>query len=280
MATVTITRTTALFPRAVFVQWDIDPDRGDGGTFIVNVYRAGSPGGPWELIGASLRDAYHFLDKNFNLPPSPKSTDAHEGVNLFSLSRDIYYQVVVTPPSGVQFISAPTPVEPGLDARTRLFKRKILRDESIAFRRLNGIAIIVLKRRHWGTRCRACWDPVTNEGTREHCRTCYGTTFEGGYWAPVLIRGRRTPGAVETQIAAHGETEVKAVNFIVLDYPHLEYKDILVDLRRNDRFRIERVTPTELKTVAVHQTCACSELGRNSVEYDVPVDPDTTPSLY
>ena len=280
LASVVITRTTALFPSAVFIQWDIEPDRGDGGKFVVDVYRAGAPEGPWEQIAASLLNTFNFLDNKFNLPPPQHPSDKREGVNLFALSREVYYKVIVTPPSGTAFSSDPTPIEPGLDIRTRLFKRKILRDEKTAFRRLNGIPIIVLKRRHWGTRCPDCWDSVTNEGTIEHCATCYGTTFVGGYWAPILIRGRRTPGAIEAQIAGHGETEVKAVNFIVLDYPHLEYKDILVDLRRNDRFRVERVTPTELKTVIVHQTCTCSELGRNSVEYSVPVDPTTSPPLY
>ena len=280
MANVQITRTTALFPSAVFVQWDIEPD--ESGQHVVDVYRAGSPNGPWEPIASSLASAYHYLDKNFNLPPPPMSTDKREGLNLFSLSREVYYMVTVTPPSGIanQFSSDPTPVEPGLDKRTRLFKRKILRDEATAFRRLNGIPLIVLKRLQWGTRCRECWDPVTKEGTKEHCKQCFGTTFEGGYWAPVLIRGRRTPGAVDTNMTAHGDSDVKLVNFILLDYPHVEYNDILVDLRRNDRFIVQRVTPTELKTVYVHQTIAASEIARDAVEYEMRVDPNTTPPLY
>lgn len=280
MASVEITRTTALFPSAVYIQWDIEPD--ESGVHVVAVDRAGSPEGPWENIASSLPNTYQFVDRLFNLPPAVTSAEAHEGLNLFSISREVYYRVTVTPPSGSanNFSSAPTPIEPGLDRRTRLFKRKILRDESTAFRNLNGIPIIVLKRKNWGTRCKECWDPVTKDGTKEHCSNCYGTTFEGGYWQPVLIRGRRSPGAVDTQMTAHGDSEVKYVTFIVLDYPHLEYKDILVDLHRNQRYIIQRVTRTELKTVPVHQTIAASELARDAVEYEVPVDPRTTPPLY
>lgn len=280
MASAIITRTTALFPSAVFLQWDILPD--ESGAHLVDVYRAGAPNGPWENLASALPSTYHFLDKHFNLPAPEKRTDVREGLNLFSLSREVYYMVTVTPPSGSAnaFSSAATPIEPGLDKRTRLFKRKILRDEATAFRRLNGISIVALKRKRWGIRCRVCWDPVTKEGTMEHCSTCFGTTYEGGYWAPVLIRGRRTPGAVDTALDAHGNREVKYVNFTVLDFPHLEYQDVLVDVRRNERYIVQRVTPTELKTVTVHQSIACSEVAHDAVEYEVPVDPTALPPLY
>lgn len=280
LPSVNITRTTALFPSAVFIQWDVDCD--ESGSFAIEVHRAGAPEGPWECAGDGLRDAYNYVDKFFNLPPGERYNDIHSGLNLFSLSRQVYYKVVVTPPSGVenQFESPPVAIEPGLDRRTRLFKRKILRDEATAFRHLNGIQLVALKRKNWGVRCRDCWDPVTRDGTREHCRRCYGTTFEGGYWEPVAIRGRRTPGAVEAQMTPHGDSEVRYVNFLTLDYPHLEYKDLIIDVARNDRFIIQRAVSTELKTVTVHQTLTASLIARDAVEYKVPVDPATVPPLY
>jgi hypothetical protein len=280
LARVEISKTTALYPNAVFVQWNIYPD--EDGVHLVDVARSGAPDGPWEPVAQSLANAYQYLDSHFNLPPPPRSTDIREGLHFFSLTRDVYYRVTVTPPSGPtnEFTSSPTPIEPGLDRRTRLFKRKILRDEATAFRRLNGIPIIALKRRHWGTRCRDCYDPGLREGTMEHCRTCYGTTFEGGYWSSVLIRGRRSPAPVQTQISEKGKSELNLVTFITLDYPHLEPDDLLVDVQRNDRFLVQIVTPTLLKTVVVHQTLTASLVERGATEYEVPVDPNTAPPLY
>ena len=280
MASVEITRTTALYPTAVFIQWDITRD--EDGEHTVDIYRSGSPAGPWQVVASALVDAYHVLDDKFNLPPPPNQNDRHIGVNQLSLSRDIYYYVAVTPPSGAanRFQSAPMAVEPGLDRRTRLFKRKILRDESTAFRRLNGVPIAALKRRHWGKICRECYDEVNREATREHCPFCFGTSFETGYWAPVYIRGRKSPAPVQTQISAHGESEIKVVTFTLLDYPHLEKKDLLVDLRRNDRYEIQMVVPTELKGVTVHQAVTASLISRSSVEYKVLVDPANVPPLY
>lgn len=279
MGSTEVTRTTALFPSAVFVQWDIAPS--EAGDHYVDVFRSGSPEGPWEPLAEALRNAYHFLDADFNRPQAAAGGQ-RGGLTLLSLSREVYYKVRVTPPSGTSnaFSSPPVAIDPGLDTRTRLLKRKILRDEATAFRRLNGIPLVVLKRRHWGTHCSDCYDHVTREATLEHCRVCYGTAYRDGYWAPVLVRGRKTPGPVQTQMTAHGESDMKAVNFILLDYPHLEHKDVLVDLRRNDRYQIQMVAATELKGVTIHQTATASLLARSSVEYSIRVDPTTTPPLY
>lgn len=281
MASVVINRTTPLFPSAVFVQWVIFPD--EAGAHLVDVYRSGSPMGPWQPIAQSLLNTYQYLDDRFNVPPPPQpATDEQEAFNLLSLSREVYYLVTVTPPSGLAnaFSSAATPIEPYLDTRTRLFKRKILHDEATAFRSLNGVPLAVLKRLRWGTRCRECWDPITREATHEHCPHCFGTGFEGGYWAPVQIRGRKSAAPVQTQITAQGNNDLKLVSFTVLDYPHLEYQDVLVDLRRNERYLIQTVTPTTLKGVIVHQVATASEIARNAVEYRVPVDPTASPPLY
>jgi hypothetical protein len=276
---VRITRTTALFPTAVFVQWDVDSD--ETGDFFVDVARSQSPTGPWESVATGLRDAYNYVDDQFNLPPSATRA-GREPVNLFSLSREVYYQLTVTPPSGPTgaFQSRATPVEPGLDRRTRLLKRKILHDQAVGYKRLNGIQIAVLKRRRWGDRCPRCYDPVTKESTLEHCPACFGTTFLGGYWAPTYIRGRREAATVETAMTAHGDSDVKMNDFNVLDYPLVEYKDIVVDLARNDRYQVHRAHATELKSVPVHQKITASLLGRNSIEYSIPVDPSAVPALY
>jgi hypothetical protein len=280
VSSVHITRTTALFPTAVFLQWDVESD--ESGAFFVDVARSESPEGPWESVVTGLRSAYNLVDTQFNLPPAASGTPGREALNLFSLARAIYYQITVTPPSGVAnaFVSEATPVEPGLDTRTRLLKRKILHDQGVGYRRLNGIPLVVLKRRRWGDRCPECYDPVTKESTLEHCAVCFGTAFVGGYWAPVLIRGRREAAAVESQMTSHGDSDTKIADFNVLDYPLIEYKDIIVDVVRNDRYQVQRVHHTELKSVTVHQKLTATLLGRNSVEYKILVDTSAVPALY
>jgi hypothetical protein len=206
VSSVSITRTTALYPTKVFVQWDVASD--ESGSFFVDVSRAGGPAGPWESIAVGLREAYNFVDEAFSLPPSPPSNaNGREPVNLFSLSKEIFYKVTVTPPSGGSsaFSSPPVPVEPGLDKRTRLLKRKLLRDLSVGFRRLNGVPLSLLKRRRWGPRCP---DLLGSNAARGHARAlpdllrhrvrgrllvpCSRTRAEGGGDRPdAAVRARR-----------------------------------------------------------------------------------------
>lgn len=251
----------------------------ESGSHLVDVYRAGGINGPWEHVFGPEPDAYHFLDDKFNLP----SQEGHgAGLNSFSLARSIYYQVKVTPPSGGAnaFTSYPTEIDPGLDKRTRLFKRKILRDQATAFRRLNGVPLTILKRRHWGPHCSHCYDHVLRQATIEHCTQCYGTGYEGGYWNPIAVRGRKGTGPIQTEMTSHGESDIQVVNFTILDYPNLEDKDLIVDMRRNDRYIIQGVANTELKGVIVHQTARTSHLARSAIEYKIPINSATTPALY
>lgn len=273
---VEITRTTALYPNVVFLQWNIDTD--ENCPLTVAIARSGGPLGPWEIIATGLIDTYNFLDNNFNIPEVEGAI--REGANLYSLSREIYYQVTVTTEIGEPTKSEPRPVEPGLDRRTRLLKRKLLRDLGVGLRHLNGIDLIALKKRRWGTRCPKCWDPITKDGTLEHCSDCFGTTFEGGYWTPLHIKGRKDPAPVQTQMTGHGESDVAMTTFTTLDYPHLEHGDLIVDLRRNERWVVKMVAYTTLRNVEVHQKITCSLLGRSSVEYGLLVDPYTVPPLY
>ncbi len=276
---VRITRTTPLFPNAVFVQWDIDTD--DPGVHLVSLARSGSPEGPWQTILSQSPDTYHFVDDDFNVPgPEDPGAEA-EGFNELSLAKELYYQVTVTPQAGGDSVSSTaTPVEPGLDRRTRLLKRKILRDEAVGYRHLNGIELIALKRKHWGERCPDCYDVNLKEGLNEHCPTCYGTTFKGGYWAPVSIRGRRDAAPVQTSMAPEGKTDIQLTRITILDYPLMEDDDLIIDLRRNDRWIVKSVEQTELKSVIVHQRLTVSNIARDAVEYSIPIDPNTTPSLY
>lgn len=277
---VVITRTTPLYPSAIFIQWDITGTT-ETGIYIVDVERAGSPNGPWETLTSGAKSIYHYLDDLLQNKPIAVPGELKEGANLLSLQREIYYRITVTPPSGRDnSVSTISPVEPTLDKRMKLIKRKILFDEAKGLDKVNGIDLAILKRKHWGTRCPDCFDPVTKEVLQEHCNTCYGTSFVGGYWDPVIIKGRIGASPAQTQISPHGKVEVNTTRITVLDYPKLEVDDIIVSIRDNDRYIVKMITPTTLKKVVVHQVAEISLLSRDSVEYEVKVDPNTSPSLY
>lgn len=272
---VEITRLLPLFPRGVFLQWDlINPT--EVGSYSFSVYRSGSPEGPWETLLAGGVDVYNYND----VLPSTSTQDAG-AINQLSLVRGIYYRVVVVPPSGTDNqVEVSSIVEPRLDGPQRLLKRKILRDESLMLKKLNGVEIAVIKRMHWGPRCTKCWDKTTKTVTRANCTTCFGTGFSPGYFTPVITLGRRGTLPAAKQIAPQGVAEYRPTQVTILDAPRVEPDDILVFLKDNRRFLVKSVIQTELKTVGVHQKFEVSELARSSIEYRLVVDPTRIPPLF
>src|SRR5512137_317287 len=272
---VKITRTLPLYPNGVFLQWDLlDPV--EQGTYVFSVYRSGSYLGPWDALVTNQPGVYSYVDR-FPIP----SVAGMQDPTQLSLVRGIYYKVECIPPSGLSsMVDSVSAVEPQLDGKQRLLKRKILRDETVMLQKLNGVPVAILKRKHWGTRCTKCYDKYTKESMRANCTNCYGTTFVGGYFDPIITFAKRGTTPNNVGMTAQGKAEVAMTNVTMLDVPGVQDDDILVFLNDNRRFLVKRVLPTELKTVTVHQRLEVSELARSDVSYRVQVDPIRTPRLF
>lgn len=272
---VKITRTIPIHPNSVFLQWDLlDPT--ENGTYLFDVFRSGSPEGPWTLLLGGQANAYNYLD---TIPSN--GTAKENDLNDLSLSRGIFYRIVVTPPSGAaKKAETVSVVEPSLSGRARLLKRKFLRDLAVGLKRLNGVQIAVCKRMHWGPRCTQCYDKYTKEIVRANCLLCFGTGFMPGYHTPVGTLARRTPTAIETSMTPEGKVDLNVLSLWMLDVPKVEENDLIIFLGDDRRFQIKKVLPTELKTVAVHQKLVLSELAKSSVEYRLIVDPVRIPPLF
>jgi hypothetical protein len=275
VATLTVTRTTPIFPIGVFVQWSVESD--ESGDFLFTVSRSGSPQGPWTALTTNAENIFNYMDRW----PTTEPDATTESVNQLSLSRGIFYKIDVIPPSGsLNASSAITGVEPQLSGRQRLLKRKMLRDESILLRRFNGTPVAILKRKHWGTRCPDCWDPIARESVRAACTTCYGTGFTGGYYDPIVVYARRTVLQRQTGLAPENTTDVATCQFWILDAPYVETLDIVVALKDGRRFVITHLNNTELQVVTVHQKFDATELPRSAIEHRIFVDPLNVPPLF
>lgn len=271
-----ITRVTPLYPKKVFIQWDLDNPT-ETGSYTFTVERSGSTEGPWELLQAGLQNGFNYID-DFTNPVYEDDAVLHP----FSLQREIYYRVTATPPSGcdAQAISEPHGIEPELPPIQRGLRRKLRYEETLLWKAYSGVKLALLKRRRWGTRCGDCWDPVTNTVLKEHCTTCYGTSFEKGYWDPIVVWGRiHPPHNIVAQTTQRDVNESSQHMITLLDTPLLQDGDLIVEMTTNQRHLVRRQTRTELKRKAVHQQVTTALLARNSVEYSLPVDYRTAPPL-
>lgn len=296
-----ITHILPTYPDSVRLQWRL-AEVSQSGVFHFDVERSGSPNGPWTTIAADLADTYLYTD------PLDQ-----ESANILSLSRDIYYRIKVTPPSGTGTIYSkivnldehaetevigPNPVmgyqvlDPGqlehppytgatiqpADAqlvRRRLLRRKIMRDEYIRLKRLVGSEFLLLKRRHFGTRCPVCFDQSTGEVLQSRCASCYGTSWVNGYFTPILVLGAPQESIVQSDISPQTKDDILHFRIQFLDFPRMDEGDIIVERVHNHRYMVESVYSTTIKTIMVHQTVTVTELGRQAIEYAIPVTPYT-----
>lgn len=272
-----ITKITPLFPRRVFIQWDLmDPT--ESGSYTFAVKRSGSTEGPWETLQAGVQNSFNYIDDLEDQPHLPTNGKTH----LYSLQREIYYQVEVVPPSGCVngATSDPHGLETELDPVQRGLRRRLRYDETILFKRHNGVRLAVLKRRFWGERCPECYDATTRASTKEYCAVCYGTSFVGGYWDPVIVWGRvNTPKNVQAQTTERNKKEAAPHVITLLDVPLLQDKDLLIETATNLRHEVRNQRQTELRRRTVHQQVTTSLLAHDAVEYTIPVDLRATPPL-
>jgi hypothetical protein len=273
-----ISQLTPLYPHKVFLQWDLTSPT-ESGSYTFTIERSGSVEGPWEILQAGAQNSYNYIDDMRTQAAHPEDGKPH----LYSLQRQFYYRVTVIPPSGCtnQAVTAPhgvhktslSPVQAGV-------RRRLQYDERILYQRFNGVRLVLLKRRHWGTRCPDCYDPTTRAVTKEHCLVCYGTGFAEGYWNPVTTYGRvYPPDNINAQTTARDKKEASQHLLTLLDVPRLQDGDIIIEVDTNHRHVVRTQKQTELRRKAVHQQVTTSLVDHGSIEYQIPVDERAAPPL-
>ena len=260
---ITITKTTPIYwkrnRQGVFVQWNVS---GVVAPATVSVWRGFGPNGPFEELISNVTD-FHYVDDH---------------PNLLSLHRTVYYRCVLTE-DGQEPVSDTVVVGDYLDRRNMLLRRKLQRDIAVGFK-FNAVDVAILKQKNWGPRCSVCYDTTTKETTASKCEECFGTSFENGYATPYYTRARVGVRNVSTALTTHGDVDTNTTRMWMLTEPMLEKDDVVVHLRQNARYIVNKAYSTELQGVPVHQNLVLSELTRDSIQYAIPVDRVNIPQFF
>jgi hypothetical protein len=273
-----VTDTTPLYrsplDTGVFIQWNIrNPP---SATIKFKVERSVGPEGPFELVQDNILSYYYF--DNHRDDPSAPAGEVRENLNFLSLVRTVYYRVTGTASTG-EVASDVTDVGSDLPPRLARLHHKMQRDLSVALK-FNGVPTYLLKRLHWGIRCKKCFDLLTKKVTASKCDCCYGVGFENGYANPVQIKVRFLAPNSDTQMSPQGWSDTTKIRVICLEYPNIDPGDILVTKHTNQRYLVQQQSQTELRRETVHQAMVVSELGKDSIEYRITVNKETAPVMY
>ncbi len=135
-----------------------------------------------------------------------------------------------------------------------------------------GERVLLLKRKHEGTRC-PNYDTVRRR-SREHQfdLVCFGTGFVGGYFKPIEIMVSLVSGGVE-QITweQSGKRRISVRRSWTLWEPLLQNGDILVRKVGRQRLRITNTYPRRWRSFMLHQDFETAELERDHSIYKIPL---------
>jgi hypothetical protein len=268
-----ITRILPLYPHGFFVQWDLTST--ESGTFKFDLYRSGGAQGPWEPVSLGMVSQYAFVDR---LPqPAGTQHDVVRRPNQLALMRSFFYRLVVTAPSG-KTTEVVDDTEPPIDRKMMQYWRRATFDFDKTLK-FTGVPTAVLKKRHWGLRCTKCVDRVTREVVRAACPECFGTRFDGGYWAPTLMRLRMGVPNNVTLNSPEQKQDANSEQVYMRYFPHLERDDVIVTLRDNKRFVVDQQIETQIQTAVVHQVLSVLELTHDHIIHRLRVDADSVQPL-
>ncbi len=274
-----VTQILSILPRGVFLQWTLR-DATESGVYLASVERAGGAEGPWEVILPPTPDQYAVRDA---LDQAPVSL-SYLSPNQLTLMDRLHYRIRVKTPSGreltyVTDTNGPSP-NPSPAAAKMLQHRRHLQLEFTKSLRYLGTQVLLYKRRRWGIRCSRCVDPRTNKVVRSDCRTCWGTGFEGGYWAPYPTEAVRS--SLESNVSPTGDKKAEGTSTTILlpTFPTVEPDDVLVCLEDQKRFVMQSQVQPEIRLRGVLQSVGALELSRDHVLFSLNAQPLTVPPLY
>ncbi len=150
-----------------------------------------------------------------------------------------------------------------------LRSREIQRREYFLLSHFVGVKSYLFRRKTYGERCPECWDYRQEKMIKDHCKTCMGTSFKGGYFDafPCFVNYDTTGN--QNLKTYFGVFEPNQMGAWTISLPEIRPDDVLIRYGDWAAYRIAGITPTELQTVTVRQILKLTQLSRTDIENEL-----------
>lgn len=245
-----------LYPRwykHVFVEWAVPAEWGDC-TF--DVFFSPNINGPYTRINNGPLSGNHLKD-----------TDAQE----YSKTNKAYYIVEATllASDSQKLRSAPTSWETTQTPWVQLRSQEIQRREYILLSKFTGNKAYLFRRKTYGERCPECWNTKVNKVMKDDCKTCYGTSFKGGYFDCYTTYVQYDPSPDVSMKTYFGKFEPNQTAGWTISVPEFFPDDIVIRHGKWDVHKVDQTSRTELQGNTVRQLMQLTELDKGTIEYDL-----------
>ena len=234
----------------IAVEWSVPVEWGD---CRFNVYHSPTEVGNYALVNPTPIDGNSLIDYT-----------AQE----YSKFRNGYYKVeAILLQQGGAKVQAPPVTWRGIrHSWVELRANEIQRRESLLLKRFTGVKSYLFKKRMYGLRCKDCWDPISETVTKDHCRSCFGTSFEGGYYPPIPILAQFEPTPSGLMKTYFGKFEPNQIGAWMVSLPELSQDDVLIRTGDWVVYKVAQVQTTELQAQPVRQIVQLTQLAKRDIE--------------
>ena len=237
----------------IAVEWKVPADWGN---CVFNVYFCHAETGPFVRINPSPIEGTYLLD-----------TTTEE----FSKFNKGFYQVeaILKDQGNASIISPPSSWDTYQKDWVSIRHREIQRREYLLLSKFAGIKTYLFKRKDYGRRCPECWSHITEKVTKDNCSTCFGTSFEGGYFPPATTYMQYDATPDSNSKTYFGKFEPNQIQAWTISMPEMEPDDIVVRAGDWPIYRIDGVQSTELQGRIVRQIFKLTQLSKGDIEYSL-----------
>lgn len=215
-----------------YIEWFMDPRFNEPGPWTFYVERAKEVNGHYTVVATTENQPYAYDE---TIDQSDKIGDV-----------SWWYRIRVGTANNKYFLSEQISAGDTWDKRDWLVANRIIKKELLLLQKRSGQQGVLLKRRNWGVPCPRCLDPATGEATDSHCPVCFGTAFEGGYYAPLTYWVSTEPNEFSVSVKQLGAEADARETARGLASPPPAPNDIFIKDKTGQCYRIE----SQIKTVA------------------------------
>lgn len=235
--------------------WNVETDlREDLHKFVFLVQISESVIGPWINVFEDPIYAFGFVD-----------TITQRGM----MDKRLYYRIKAIGNNQV-FHSNTMCLE---DEQVNYLSAYIAKQERLVLRRYIGRECLLYSRRKFGPRCKYCYSEIDRKVTRSKCPSCYGTTYEGGYFSPIKIHVAFDPTVKQMDKTDYEVNEATNLSGWTSTDSIIEPDDVIITLKNPDaRYKIKSLTETSINDSIVRQILQLDQIKPDRVEQMLPVD--------
>lgn len=246
-----------------FVFWELDTRFNDPLPYRYQLQYSQTPvdaDATWEDVGTEMVDSFMAVD---------------DEQRVFGMTLEGAYRVKLTTPNG-NYASGPVVPELGASSWSAwrlgqdMVRAEMVRND-LYFDNKNNF---LLKAKRFGPPCR-CHNVLSSAPTSSRCQYCYGTGFEGGYFAPVAIsmvieHSEASEGVHGAAPANTAKNEVAIGRFTGLPFP--SDRDVVVEYGTGRRWKVhEAVGRSEIGTHVVSISRQLKLINYGELDYTIPV---------